>query len=801
MPVIGSLILSACLAGAVQDRREIQKNILELTGEDADARREATRYLEALPLSRAWLLVKIASEETPAVRAALRAWLPHRLLRGTLRKATIGTARRKELDLFGPDSKKTPEDFGRVAMRLLEGEDADRMLALRILERVPSPEPRKLFPLLSNENSDYVSMAGTAIGRAAPALVLPEALKILRDGADPQANYVSWMMRGIALSEQTPALVEFIRNKPARAHLIVTILRKIGDGRAEEPLLAFLPKCEEKHLYGLINTLGLLGGKESIETIRSYRDGLAEDDRNRRWCNQVLVKLRDPKVSHDIIAGGKWSDELHRLADARMVPELVRGVKEGKFKLREKKSALELIGLLGSGDHVDLLLPYLKDDRFSGPVALGLAELGDPRASGPLAEALRMGTVGRGGGKALHLLPLSEVEELILQILDDPRGHPLAEDAIWIARRIGGAKVREKLIAIIADAKNTPLLSLPAVRALSGRLDGDDRVALRRLISSKNWRVRNLAAMALGTSGDRQGLEKFVIAVREHDISTYQSDLKNMLFAMDPEPPNLAAEVAREFQEHPDWFDGAEFLAHRLNPAGRALLVKEMGSTWGDIRGRAMQALLALGDVRAVDAFVIRYESYHWEPEREKQLARVIKGEALDRLRAMAWTQRLQNQNPARVLAYRRDPEMVPIFKKMVRSDGLNNQPDSQSNVGAMARALAVLGRSEMTIDFMRMLRSDEVRKRALGAECLAILGDPAAAQAIEPLLRDLCEIPRPSLIEVDGASTSIQSWAPEIVRVRDVATRAIEKLANRTFTGSPRERSRAAEAWIRENR
>lgn len=785
MRATSSLLLAAWICGA-QDL-ELRKRLQDLAAADEVTRDAARAYFDAQPVQQVWRFRSMAANEPAAVRDAFRTLLPHPMWDGVL-AGRIGEVRRRGEELLGPDPPKSAGDFARAGARLAK--DGDPQAALRLLEKVPAADAKILLPFLESPDPVTARRAVAALARVDEPRALKEGLRLLKEGPDDVARAMALPIADFGSSDLTPELVGLLKSHPGRAGAVIELLQKIGDERAEEPLIGLLPSCGEKDLYGLVQTLSLIGGTKAVAALRASRDALPAEDEKRRWFTDALVRLRDPAAARELLSAGSWGDELKRLGDRSILEELVARVREGKLKIRDRNAALELIGLLGSKDHVDLLVGHLKDDRFRESAAEALGEIGDPRAARPLAEALRDAEQGMAIAEALERLPLAGAEATLLEILEDPEGHEgVMAEAIRLAGRLGGAKVKEKLSRLVEEKDLARRLwSLPAARALGPLLGPDDQARLRPGAASMP-----AVALALALSGDAGGSRACAAAARAGRI---QDEVRggNALFSLRPESKEWMGAVEAEFKGNPNWLDAAEFLAHRGNGAGRGLLTGILGTRDSWTRTRAAAALAALGDPAGVEYFLAGAETYSWVPATERVFAKALDATGTERLRLLAWSQSSLNQVPARVLAFRRDGAMVPLFRSSLRRDHIDNEAGAQSNTPSMAEALAALGRKEMKSSFLQMLRSRAPGKRALGVRCLVMLEGRGAVPALVPLLDDGDELP----VE-PGARVAVAFGLPAEERpgrVRDTAVRAIEGLAGRRFEGTPREQIEAARAW-----
>ena len=165
---------------------------------------------------------------------------------------------------------------------------------------------------------------------------------------------------------------------------------------------------------------------------------------------------------------------------------------------------------------------------------------------------------------------------------------------------------------------------------------------------------------------------------------------------------NLPGSVKAAFKKRPDWFDGAEFLAHHGSRVGLEVLRKAFRGSDKDEKLRASLALLRLGDRSIVPALFEKYGNYQYDPEEEALLAPLLEEKQIAVLyeRARTQWQRLTSSPTIRLLAYRGDPGVVLILRRMLRLDS-----PTPSWHAPPALALARMGVKEAKHDFLRFLR------------------------------------------------------------------------------------------------
>ncbi len=485
MPIASSLVLAlAMLARQAPDSRTLLTHARALAKEDPAARAAAEAYVDGLSMTYLGFARSVTAYEPPEVRDAVRRRLPDSLWAGVM-DGTIGDVRRSERALLGDAPGWTVASLSKAGTRLLEGSPAERRAGLRLLARAPASDPAALVPALDDLATAHAAAA--AIARADEALALRETRRRFLQGPDALARQVAPLLAELGSPDLTPDLAALLRADPSRASDVVSLLEKIGDERAEEALIEWLPRAPVP--YGVLRTLSLLGGPRAAAAIRRYRDGLDAGDSNRRWATQALARLREPGLSRELLDDPPWDADLARLGDRTILDEVVARVRGGRLKIQDRKRALELIGILGGEAHVGLLVEHLKEDRFKEAAAAALAEIGDPRAARPLVEALSTASYGAPFVQALARLPLSDAEAPLLALLDDPEENPgVMPDAIALAGRAGGPRMKERLAALMTGRAWSS--ARVAARALGPLLTAEERDALAARPPEKDARGR-----------------------------------------------------------------------------------------------------------------------------------------------------------------------------------------------------------------------------------------------------------------------------------------------------------------------
>ena len=796
-----SLLLALAGLAAAQQRAPVNHQellrALAAAGDDAAAREKALRSMDEQPMVSLSTFRLLAQREGPTAREAVRRWLPHPAC-ASLAQGTIGEARRRELELLGPDAKREPGGFARAVQGLLERDDAPtRTTALRLLKIVPAPLPEKLLPFLSHKDPAVARAAAEALRGVARPEMKPEILKAFR-ASDPSLDPVlAPLVAGAAGPGDVPELLGILKADPRRERAILDVVRTAGDAAAEPALLELLEGLGNRNPQLLLDALSLLGTSASLAPLRKYRDGLPQEDARREACRQALLALRDPALAREILAGPvefrTASGELARLGDRGIVPDLAARLR-GKLKVEERNRLLELLGLMGGPGEVDLIAGWLEDARHADSAAIALLYIGDSRAAAPLARALRMAEARSTVARALLYLPPSfeGAEEPLLEILDDPDGHSSFDDALRVAARVRSPRLKEKVLSIVADSRSGFSSRVwTSAWAILPMLGPQDREPLLKAKSAAKAPSNLLLLLALAATGDEDSLKSLLDQASKQRLSLRHPLEPGRLLEL----PGMAPAVEEAFKASPGWLEGAEWLAHHDSASGAELLRQQIHRQGGREFTQSARALLRLRDPAGVEAYVSAYESGAGPPdpraeEEEAATMLVLLDEAaLARLRELV---ALPFPNPAavRLLALRGDPALETLLRSGLRPSPAGMAYASLEEPAALP--LARTGAKSLAPDFLRMLRASNPRRRILGARCLAALGDRAAIHALVPLLDDLqAEIPTFRRSEP----------VPPAPRVSDAAADAIEKLAGRPFEKAPGRRAQALKDWYARER
>src|SRR5207245_2884977 len=151
--------------------------------------------------------------------------------------------------------------------------------------------------------------------------------------------------------------------------------------------------------------------------------------------------------------------------------------------------------------------------------AAGLAELRDPRAVKPLAEALKTADEAGPFVRALARLPLAEAEPALLEILDDPEGHEKVLDgAVGLAARLGSAKLKARLFEMVTAGESSFIHQAEMTWAAARLMTSEDLPRLEKGRAPAKDAAGKNAAFLLTALGDPEGTRLFVEYVQSADF-------------------------------------------------------------------------------------------------------------------------------------------------------------------------------------------------------------------------------------------------------------------------------------------
>jgi HEAT repeat protein len=666
-----------------------------------------------------------------------------------------------------------------------------RLVAIASLLVLCQDDPaKKRLEALAGPDVRAAFAAAEELQRTAGPDLLPEVLRVFKTADPRRATPAARVLECLAGPDLVPEMLDLLSKEPDRVASIASLLEMLADPRAEAALLPFLKPDRKDVAYPVLAALGTCGGKDSIAAIRAFRAAVGEP-RLEEYALRQLIHLRDAGAARDVCAAAaaekielrNWKGDLARLGDRSILPDLLTLVRDPKTKVEPRKAALELVGILGTAEHVPLLIEPLGDRRFAEAAAAGLEARADPRAAAPLVKAMQGAPWGMPFARAVAAAPSPDAEGPLLEILNDREAYPRTfHDAVRLSVRVATPKLKATLVDLLVQGLDRDLalevapLVTPAdhERLRAGVREGGDR---------------GLACtLALASRGDPESVRTYVEHVAERRVQdifvnrrqgTDTQPARSALEIFTAPPPGLLEAVTEQFGRKPHW-TGAEFLALQGKGDGRKQLLEELADATDREKGRLNRALLAIREPTVVASLLKAYEGYRQDDEEERGVARAMSDEDAARVRETVRSGRLKYpQGLLRILSFRDDRESVPIFRREVRS-----RSAQAFGTGPLCLSLARMKDTESRPVFVRMLRDLNPARRALGARCLALLGDRTAIPALAPLLGDL----QPEWM-ADGRIDGLA----RIPRVCDTAAESIAILAGLTLEGSPDERVKAA--------
>lgn len=249
-------------------------------------------------------------------------------------------------------------------------------------------------------------------------------MKLLSD-LPPGYSPFTFAIRDILVAIGSDAVKPMIKalDDPALRNAALSVLGKIGDPVAFDPILKLLPQTEGLDQQSVIDALGGIGGPQVVQTLLTIvKRGKPEDSasesirilgalgdstaasalleaandvRFRKDALVSLAKLGDPRALQPLLGelgGDKMylaaAEALGRLGDARAIPALFLALTSDRKYLPGYAAAA--LGRIGDRQVVpkllELLIPKKYDLRAGAAEGLGL--LGDPRAVPALVEVM-----------------------------------------------------------------------------------------------------------------------------------------------------------------------------------------------------------------------------------------------------------------------------------------------------------------------------------------------------------------------------------------------------------------------------
>jgi len=445
-----------------------------------------------------------------------------------------------------------------------------------------------------------------------------------------------------------------------------------------------------------------------------------------------------------------------------LVDKYVTRLRSAK-KWRERAFAAELLGRVGNAQAVPALLETVAatrtEDADVREIALrALARIGDPRAVGPLVDALRHSEVWLVPRIADILTRHGDLSvDPMIAFLEDPARHPARAWAASILGEVGAARAFPVLVRALNDLDDE-------VRAKSasalGRI-GDTRAVgylLDHLLSDPAPFVRARIARALGQFDEPEVVDRLVRAlgdpawwVRMRSVEALEQVGAKaegpLLLALDDTDPEIRirAAVALErlgvptrliaaIAEGSEAAAATETLSRFGNAGARELLAEGMAHPAPAVRGAMMEAIRRAGR-RDLAAELVHLANEDAEPR--------LRAEAFDVLRELG-----AGEGVPVALNHLSDPD-ERVRAAAMQLVGQLGGPDLADRIrprtadpdpavrAATATALGLTQATGAASDFIRLLGDPEASVRAAAARGAADAGVRGAADTLLGMLTD----------------------------------------------------------------
>lgn len=585
--------------------------------------------------------------------------------------------------------------------------------ALGLLGDLSAVEP--LIRALQDEDPGARAAAASALGQLGPVLAgvadaravapliaaLQDGFAAVRDGSATALGQMGALavqplltaLRGQDLAVRkgaTQALVKIgppaiepliaALEDPLLRGMAVTMLGRIGDVRAVEPLIAVLRADTEPVRRSAAETLDLLSwtpdsgaagaaywaakgqwhkcveiGRPAVETLI---DALRHPDSLvRQLATRGLGQIRDLRAVEPLIAALKGREDgravaaeaLGQIDDERAVDPLIAALKDSGPAVRA--AAARSLGQLGDVRAVDRLIAELRDHEpvVRAAAAGALGEIADLRAVDPLIAALR----GR----------------------EDVRG-----PAASALGQIGDARAVEPLIGALKDMR----VCVAAAEALV-RIGAPAAAPLVATLLDHDEVVRNAAAEALIVQIGPPTFGPLLAALRDEQEAVRQT-AANLLDRMTWAPDSAEA-AATYWAGRNQWARCVQLGAPAVGPLAIA------ARTWqgAELRCGAAAALGDIGGVPAVDALVATMKDRSAEVRKcaVGGLGRIADPRAVEPLIAAAKDRAEEVRRAAEdALAGFSDPRAVAALEA-IRPKVVTSEPAPQVAAGPAAGPVA----------------------------------------------------------------------------------------------------------------
>lgn len=610
-----------------------------------------------------------------------------------------------------------------------------------------------LSPFLKDDDKSTRKSAAIALGRIGDKKVAGEVETAANSNAD-HWEYAAALYR-LGNRDHLNQITDALRSDypDVRQQSLKTLL-EFGDKRALPALLA------------LANDEAAVKRGESARIRLALADGLVHFD-GEEPRNALINMLNDPEAAVRAASANSLikisSTDPKSDASQRALIALVGALK--------KETAPTVVTAITDGlsvfDHArvaDLLLDARTPEGKLSPTVLGvlaasgvtaesetsqlsagnaaeqiraaerLSRLGDPRAVGPLIDALTGAKdlqVRIKSAEALGSLRDRHAVEPLINASHAPETQ-LRSAAVTALGLIGDHVAAEALFVAVRD--DEPAVREAGLRALAAFGISVERVSSD--LSSSNWQVRAAAVTTLARLGDRGAIPPIATALKDDD-SRVRSEAARALGAFNDHSATDALIGALHDQSADVRVEATFSLGRLKDPRALAPLTLSLNDGDPRVSLAAAESLARLQDPRATRVLIDSLSSVDWRVRSRatQVLARIASEGMLDQA-VGPLTLALADKDP--VVRYYAAEALVGIGAKAIPSLIQALRSHRQSDCDRAARVLWNIGGP--AVDPLLGVLQDRTatpEMRTASASALGMIGDPRAIRGLSLLLKD----------------------------------------------------------------
>jgi HEAT repeat protein len=689
------------------------------------------------------------------------------ILRGTWSTSyrTIKTeeALQRKVEAMLPAFKDTPFDSVDVWVPALSRSVGDKVAIASVLGTLGEPAVEPLIKTLGGDDWRANWAARNALVKIGKPAVEP-LIKALGDEDDDVRKFTAEALGEIGDAQAVEPLIKALEDDSWDVRKFATeALGEIGNARAVEPLIEVLGDEDYDVRCHSAEVLGNIGDARAVEPlIKALEDdgyGVA------KAAAEALEKIGDERAVEPLIKAleeGTWrAAEALRKFGIKGLQGFITAGKGERLTVSELNTILKENGLSVSGAKAQLIqrLTKFKAD----------AKKSTEKITGKDPEKLLKSENTAMIQKGLSMVKKNGVpEELLPTILrlymwDDDKTIRAAAKSVF--NKCAPAEIQAKVKEIWKPSYRTlsitgdkfPETIRPFLEAFKSQ-DEFVEIALEPLIKALedgNWKVRNIAAKALGDIGDARAVEPLIKALGEGNLSAAgalgkigdERAIEPLIKALGDDDRNvrksaagvlggigkLAVEPLIKALE-----DEVQVVRHfaaialgRIGDA-RAVepLIKALEDEDESVRDNAAEALGKIGDARAVEPLIqaLKHEGLFWHAaEALGEIGNVRAVEPLvDALGDEALNPTRVRVRAAYALGSIGDSRVVePLIKAL--------GDDNEDICASAAVALGDIGDARAVEPLIKALEDEDGDVRTQAQRALGRIGD---ARAVEPLIK-----------------------------------------------------------------